>query len=248
MSIIHQALKKVEGQKHGYSPAPSVLPKGVKEGLRLKWPVLGAGFAAFIVLLALSLFFYGLPARKAEESPKAGAPAVKTEPSPQTPSAERRNRDGAELYRLGKYQEALTELKEAVRLEPGNAAYHNNLGVALMSVDMAAEAEDSFKTALELKPGYPEALNNYGALLEKKGDAKRAIEAYRKAVSIDSRYPDAHLNLAIALEKAGDGEGALEGYEKYLKTAPEGRLKADVNSKVMALRSGLILKRAKGPR
>lgn len=55
---------------------------------------------------------------------------------------------------------ALASLREAVRLDPGNAAAHNGLGVALAEVGRLAEAAAEFRTALRLEPALAEARSN----------------------------------------------------------------------------------------
>jgi Flp pilus assembly protein TadD len=58
---------------------------------------------------------------------------------------------GRQLYREGKYAEAESELKNAVRDQGDNAAANRLLGLALIEQDKASEAEGPIKKAYELE-------------------------------------------------------------------------------------------------
>ena len=58
---------------------------------------------------------------------------------------------------------AIREYREALRLEPGAADVHNNLGGLLAEGGNLAGARAEFEEALRLKPDYAEARANLGA-------------------------------------------------------------------------------------
>jgi Tfp pilus assembly protein PilF len=78
----------------------------------------------------------------------------------------------------------LTSLREAVRLDPDNANYHNALGVILTDLRRPEEAEGEFRKAIGLDPGYAEAHHNLGLSLAEQGRYDLAIGAYQKALSL----------------------------------------------------------------
>jgi Tfp pilus assembly protein PilF len=78
----------------------------------------------------------------------------------------------------------LTSLREAVRLDPDNANYHNALGVVLIDLRRPDEAEGEFRKAIGLDPGYAEAQHNLGLSLAEQGRYDLAIAAYQKALSL----------------------------------------------------------------
>lgn len=79
---------------------------------------------------------------------------TKTTSSQEKPlvSAEDYNQKGVELFQQSKYTEAETAFREAVRLEPYNAAYHHNLGTALNIQNKLDEAEKEIELATRLAP------------------------------------------------------------------------------------------------
>src|SRR5262249_5492809 len=66
---------------------------------------------------------------------------------------------------VGKFDEAVTQLKIVVRQKSDNADTHNNLGVALMRTGLNREARDQYLRALDLNPNYSGALNNLAWML-----------------------------------------------------------------------------------
>ncbi|MGI8786804.1 MAG: tetratricopeptide repeat protein [Pyrinomonadaceae bacterium] len=81
------------------------------------------------------------------ESIKAASGAIKP-----TLNAEGYNQNGVGLFQQNKYAEAETAFREAVRLEPYNAAYHHNLGTALNAQSKLDEAEKEIELATRLSP------------------------------------------------------------------------------------------------
>jgi Flp pilus assembly protein TadD len=65
----------------------------------------------------------------------------------------------------GKLDEAIRQFQEAIRLKPGYAEAHNNLGTAFYQQGRAGEAIREFQEALRLKPDYADARKNLDAVL-----------------------------------------------------------------------------------
>ena len=53
---------------------------------------------------------------------------------------------------MGKWDEALAECHEALRIDPSYAHAHSNLGVVLLSLGRRDEAVAEFREALRLSP------------------------------------------------------------------------------------------------
>lgn len=237
MSLIHEALKKVEGAPHG-AGAQAPGPAGaVRKG---NWPdkraiVAGALIAVLFVAGVLSYTMY------ARRAPVVAGPVPIARPQPgqaQAPAdgPAALNAKGVELYRAGQYQDALREFKAAMKKHPEDAVLHNNYGLASMALGQNGEAEQSFKKALELAPAYPEALNNYGALKDLRADRIGAVKLYEKALSLRPGYAEAQLNLAIALEKLNRYGQALAHYQRYSELR-QGQLPQGFDKKLSRLRS-----------
>jgi tetratricopeptide (TPR) repeat protein len=74
--------------------------------------------------------------------------------------AELRSNYGFMLYRAGRTQDGIQQVKEAIRQRPEDPASHNMLGTILSAEGQRDEAIKEFEKALELKPDYTMARNN----------------------------------------------------------------------------------------
>lgn len=241
MSLIHQALKKLEGERaHGEPKAEY----GFRTGAR---PLNKAALAIPIAIGIAAAFYFAAPSNKKEAPllPKT------TDARPQAavqakPSALELNQKGLIVFAQGGYDEAAAIFREASAIEPGAAHLYNNMGLAMMRRSDLAGAEAAFRKALELKAGYPEAMNNLAVLLMGRGDLKKARPLLEDAIKSDPGHADAVFNLAVLLERIGDLEGAVSRYESFINKGGDAETVLQVKKKVMALRSSLILKNARG--
>lgn len=242
MSLIHQALKKAEGERAHSGPRTDYGFRGGR----------GAGLrkAALVIPVALvigAVFYFSSPSdKKAAPAISVNAPAQPQASIPATPAALDLNQKGLALFAHGQYDEASSVFREASAVEPKAAHPYNNMGLAMMRQGDRAGAEAAFKKAMELKSGYPEAMNNLAALLMDSGDVKKAETLLNDAVKADPGYADALFNLAVLLERKGDIEAAIERYEGFIDRGKDADAVLQVKKKVMALRASIILRNARG--
>jgi len=101
-----------------------------------------------------------------DDAVRAFETALKLEP--QSPAARQnlgqiRHEQGRALLDARRFQDAATDLREAIALLPESAAAHNDLGVALASVNDVAAAAAQFRQAVVLNPDFVEARRNLTA-------------------------------------------------------------------------------------
>ncbi len=99
-------------------------------------------------------------------------------------TAEEHNRRGTELYEKEDFAGAIREYSAAVLLDPDNAAYHCNLGMAYDEADMDAEALAEYQRALELDPNDLTALLSIGYLYNENEQPDKAREAWNRVLQI----------------------------------------------------------------
>ena len=93
------------------------------------------------------------------------------------------------------YGDAITQCREALRVEPGSWPALSKLALALQESGEGADARKAYEEAIRANPSDADTLNNYGTLLEELNQPKQAIECYEKALAADPRYETARLNL-----------------------------------------------------
>lgn len=82
---------------------------------------------------------------------------------------------GASYQAMGKPEEALPFLKDAVRIRPESATARNNLASSLAALERPDEAIGQYQAALRLDPGYQDARYNLASVLASKGEAQAAL-------------------------------------------------------------------------
>jgi tetratricopeptide (TPR) repeat protein len=127
---------------------------------------------------------------------------------------------GHSLSSLGQIPEAVTELRAALRMDPGDGDAHEDLGIALARSDQVPEAVAEFRAALRAEPGRADAHDNLGNGLVQLGQNPDAIAEFREALRLRPRSAATHYNLAIALQRAGRPAEAADELREAIRLDP----------------------------
>ena len=122
---------------------------------------------------------------------------------------------------------------KAIELDPENAKYHNNLGLALAKNGRLEEGAAELEKAAGLDPLKAGTYYfNLGAVMINTGRTQDAVSAFKKATEVQPDYAAAYYQLATTLvgsakinEEDGTVEpvaGTVEAFRKYLELAPNG--------------------------
>jgi tetratricopeptide (TPR) repeat protein len=125
------------------------------------------------------------------------------------------------LQKEGRTAEAIHHYKRSLRIAPGDATTHYNLGNALKSVGRIDEAIQQWQEAVRINPNFAEPQNNLAVALVAVGKVPDAIEHWEQAVRIRPSYAEGHYNLAIALEKSGRLPEAIAHFEQAARIKPD---------------------------
>jgi tetratricopeptide (TPR) repeat protein len=128
----------------------------------------------------------------------------------------------------GKYEEAETEARNALLINPDLPAARAVLGWALdfQGADRLIEAEAEVQAALGADPGNALAQAYLAEILMDQyiglgsGDYRDAVAAAQRAVELDPNVVETHRALGYVLESTGNYEGALEEYQRALGINP----------------------------
>jgi tetratricopeptide (TPR) repeat protein len=124
-------------------------------------------------------------------------------------------------YALGKKEEAITTLKEAIGLNPNYADPYFNLGNIYYSLGKEDKAVALFKMAIEKDLNYSSAYYTLGIVYESVGKKEESLKSYWKAVEIDPGYSEAYNNLASIYAEKGQINKAIELWNKAIRVNPE---------------------------
>ncbi len=127
---------------------------------------------------------------------------------------------GAANAGLKKFDTAIDNYKQALKINPSHAEASYNMGTALSAIGDLDAAIDSFKQAINIKPGYADAYNNMGGALQDRGDLEAAEESFKQALKINPSYAAAYYNMANVLKDKGELDGAIDSFKQALKINP----------------------------
>jgi serine/threonine protein kinase/Tfp pilus assembly protein PilF len=119
---------------------------------------------------------------------------------------------GAALLEIGQTSEAISEIREALRIEPENGQGYQTLARAYwVGIGDFKSAIPMFERAIELNPEAGYSYLQLSLLLAWDGQLDRAEEISRRAVELQEQYISGNLGLQIV------GAHARLGYVHYLK-------------------------------
>lgn len=135
---------------------------------------------------------------------------------------------GIAYARAGRTADALRSFGRVLALDSRNAYAHENIGtVHLQSGNLTAAAE-AFSSALASDPRSSPAHAGLGVVAIQSGRRDQAIEHWRRAVELDRTNFDALFNLGTELVNAGRLADARPYLEVFVRTAPAGFYRRDV--------------------
>jgi tetratricopeptide (TPR) repeat protein len=135
------------------------------------------------------------------------------------------------LSQSGRFDEAIAECREALKIKPDLAAAHNNLGDALIQNKQGGgtvpgqnaldEAIGHFRAALQIKPDFMQARSNLGNVLLQKGQVDEAIAQFRKTLEIEPNDAEAEFSLGKAFLQKREVNEAIAHYQKAVEISPD---------------------------
>lgn len=125
--------------------------------------------------------------------------------------------NGLFLIRANRNEEAVTELRKAASLDPGNAKVYHSLGLALAKLGDNAGAIDCFRKAISLNPNLDSAWLTLGGLYQSLGKLDEALEVYGEFVK---RF-QGNSQLTDSTKKVSALMQGLDEERKSMKSARE---------------------------
>lgn len=113
-----------------------------------------------------------------------------------------------EHYEAGRWDEAESELREALSLNPYRAEWHFNLGLTLEAAGRAEDAVRAFRDAHELDPRDAQVLTVLGVNTLRVGEVADAVTWLEKARAIDPDRCDVYVHLIEGRTRLGEHEAA----------------------------------------
>jgi tetratricopeptide (TPR) repeat protein len=218
MSLIHQALKKVQTIEK--AEALPVYSEGLKGRLSFNLPAIRV--RAILLILSLLILVFAVWWAMFFKKPRPDLISTEQTNRRQIRSGESLLPDANSSSAVTAEQPALTAGSDDSFLAAIESAKTKNLkGVELYKQGRFFLANAEFLSSIEIFPEYAEAYNNIGLTYKQMGDMKSAEENYQKAIQYKPGYPEAMNNYGILLEAKGNSNAAREYFKKAILIAPD---------------------------
>jgi tetratricopeptide (TPR) repeat protein len=125
------------------------------------------------------------------------------------------------LEARGSSAEAVTQLRETVRIRPYFASAHAELGQLLAQQGQPQEALGELQAAVSLKPDSAEAHFRLGSVLGTLGRTADAAAEFSQTIRLQPDNADAHYNLAIALAQEDKLPEAAREFSETVRFRPD---------------------------
>lgn len=154
--------------------------------------------------------------RQSRQNVTLGEMRVRDEPK----NAEYRAFLGGAYIEVGRFEEAVPHLEEALRLDPKNADALSDLGTTLMLTGKLDQAITTLRRAASLSPKNESIQFNLGNAFKQANRFSEAAAAYQRAIALNPGFPDAHMNLGALLHAQGRTREALPHFERAVELMP----------------------------
>ena len=128
---------------------------------------------------------------------------------------------GVIFYQTRQLQRSVDLIDRAIKINPNNAGFYSNRGLALQDLKQLDAAIASYDKAIQLKPESAIAYYNRGNALKELKQLDAAIASYDQAIQLKPDYAEAHCNRGVALKDLEQFDASVASYDKAIQLSPD---------------------------
>jgi len=128
---------------------------------------------------------------------------------------------GIDLFKEGRYEEAISLFLKVAERFPDNVEPFYNLGVSHLRSGNPEKAIAALEQAVRLKPDALEAYFALGECYFNLGQSEKAMEAFSKATDIEPNSAKAYYNLGIIYYKNNETDKAIGFFDQAIALDPK---------------------------
>lgn len=153
--------------------------------------------------------------------------------------AEKLNNEGVKLMRQRNYKDAESKIKEAIKLDPGEAKCYHNLALLYNQTGELEKGIKAMKTSIELNPLFEQSYVVLAGLYFRSNSFDLAIYFGKKATLLNPKSYGGHLMMGRSYKAKGEYQSAITALDNALKA------KDDSFAKKMRAECVELLKKSK---
>ncbi len=136
------------------------------------------------------------------------------------PDLEALFKEGRQLFRDRKYQDAIPLFERVLKHDPDHVEVHDAIAMAYFVLKQYDLAIEHFNRVAQLQPMNAKVLINMGAVYNRKEDFQKASEVLKRAVTKDGKAVEAYYNLGIAYRGLKQLPMSVSSYKEALRLNP----------------------------
>ncbi len=127
---------------------------------------------------------------------------------------------GGTLMALGRFDEAIAVLTQAIEIDDSFVKAYVNRGNSWHAKGDLEKALDDFQSALSLQPDVSLSHHSLGRCYVSMGNSEQAMECFREAIRLDPQCAAAFENRAYLWQSLGEYQKALEDFRQSTQCDP----------------------------
>src|SRR5712671_2977116 len=128
---------------------------------------------------------------------------------------------GVIAIQTNQHRLAVDLIGRAIAINPNDAAFFSNRGVAFQELKLLDDAVASYDKAIAIRPGDADVYSNRGNVLQELRQLEAAVASYDKAIAVKPDYAEAHNNRGNALQGLRQLEAAVASFDRAIAVKPD---------------------------
>lgn len=127
---------------------------------------------------------------------------------------------GFAYIELKKYDSAVNDFSEALKLNPKQNAAYFGRGLSLYETGQYDKAKEDLSAFIKKDSNFAMAYNYLAAISFLEHNYEQALTYYSRVAKLDSTFKDVYTNMGMMLHNMGDINGAIINYTKSIRIRP----------------------------
>ncbi len=137
-----------------------------------------------------------------------------------TSPADEASDEGVRLAHERKYQEAIASFDQAIRLDPKEAYFYNNRGMAYHELNQDERAVQDFDHAIGLDPNDAGFYFHRGLAHNVLRQYQRSVQDFDQAIRLDPKFAEAYIKRGLAYDELNQVERGLKDFDQAIRLKP----------------------------